>query len=389
MPGTSERSEDTAMLLEAAAGLGICIGFGRFSVGLLLPAMREDLGLSYGGVGALASANFAAYLAGVAVMPFLARRLGHRALLRSGLLLAAVGMLVLALPLPVPGVALALVVTGASGALGWVSAAAIGVALGASGGRGRILGLIGGAMGLGMIVASLLTVLASVVEPLPWRAIWGIQGALAGATLLLARSGAPLPRAERRVRHPVRGVGGLRLAYATFGIGYAIFATYFVAAVTHTGAGPALAATRWAVVGLGACVGAYGFGIWSDRAGRRSVLVALQLVALVASVCVVIDQRSVPLAALVAAFLFGTVITGMASLLPAALADLLAEHLVADAFASLTLVFALSQVVAPVFGGWLLEVRSFSVVFWFVAACFACSATAFAAFTRARPVAQP
>lgn len=371
------------LLLEAASGLGICIGFGRFSVGLLLPAMQEDLDLGYSGIGLLASANFAAYLVGVAVMPALARRLGYRLLLQIGLLAASIGMLLLALPLPIPGVALALVMTGASGALGWVSAAAIGVALGDGGDRGRILGIIGGAMGLGMIVASLLTLAASQVDPLPWRAIWGAQGVLAAGALLLARSGPPLGAATRRVRQPVRGVGGLRFAYAVFGMGYALFATYFVAAVSHSGAGSAIAATRWAVVGVGACVGAYGFGAWSDHASRRRVLVASQLVALTSAGCVVADQSAVPMVAVVGGFLFGTVMTGMASLLPAAIADILPDPLVPDAFASLTLIFALSQVVSPMIGGAVLEAGgSFTLVFILVAGCFVCSTIAFGRFTR-------
>lgn len=382
-PAATAPSKSVRLLLEAASGLGVCIGFGRFSVGLLLPAMREDLHLSYGGVGLLASANFAAYLAGVGFMPALARRLGYRVLLQTGLLTACVGMLFLALPLPVPGVAAALVMTGASGALGWVSAAAIGVALGQGGDRGRILGIIGGAMGLGMIIASLLTLAASRLDPLPWRAIWGVQGALAAGALVLARSGPPLGAATRRTRQPVHGVGGLRFAYAVFGTGYAIFATYFVAAVSHAGAGPAIAATRWAVVGVGACIGAYGFGAWSDRSNRRRVLVASQLVALVSAACVVADQRALPLVAVLGGFLFGTVITGMASLLPAALADILPDQLVPDAFASLTLIFAVSQVISPMVGGIVLEHGgSFTLVFTLVGACFASSSLAFARFTR-------
>lgn len=383
-PADPEPPPSLRLLLEAASGLGICIGFGRFSVGLLLPAMQEDLDLGYSGMGLLASANFAAYLVGVGLMPALARRLGYRRLLQTGLLAASTGMLLLALPLPIPGVALALVMTGASGALGWVSAAAIGVTLGNGGDRGRILGIIGGAMGLGMIVASLLTLAASQIDPLPWRAIWGVQGVLAAGALMLARSGPPLGAAARRIRQPVHGVGGLRFAYAVFGMGYAIFATYFVAAVSHSGAGPAMAATRWAVVGAGACIGAYAFGAWSDRASRRRVLVASQLAALLSAGCVVADQRAIPLVAVLGGFLFGTVMTGMASLLPAALADILPDPLVPDAFASLTLIFAVSQVVSPMVGGAVLEAGgSFTLVFMLVVGCFLCSTIAFGRFTRA------
>lgn len=384
------RDPSTRLLIEAALGLGVCIGFGRFSVGLLLPAMQDDLDLGYASVGLLASANFAAYFVGVAGMPALTRRLSHRLLLQTGLFLAAIGMLALTLPLPSAGVAAALVLTGASGALGWVSAAAIGIALAQHGDRGRILGFIGGAMGLGMITASALTLLASRTDPLPWRALWGIQGAIALVALLVARTGPPLEANVRRPRQGVPGIGGLRFAYGLFGVGYAIFATYFVTAVSRTGADTADAAARWGGVGLGACVGAYGFGRWSDHSGRRPTLVASQVVALVAATFVISDLHDVPLVGLAGGFLFGSVMTGMASLLPATLADQLPEHLVADAFASLTLLFAMSQAIAPSIGGALLERGwSFSVVFGVVAGCFAGSAAAFGRFTASRSVNVP
>jgi cyanate permease len=72
--------------------MAVCIGYGRFGLGLLLPDMKADLGLSYAMSGLLVSLNLAAYLAGVWLAPKLARRLSHIRIVQAGLVLAAAGM---------------------------------------------------------------------------------------------------------------------------------------------------------------------------------------------------------------------------------------------------------------------------------------------------------
>src|SRR6185503_8461260 len=53
-----------ALALAGLAALAVAIGIGRFAFTPILPMMREDAGLSVGGAGWLASANYAGYLIG-------------------------------------------------------------------------------------------------------------------------------------------------------------------------------------------------------------------------------------------------------------------------------------------------------------------------------------
>ena len=63
----------TAMLL--SLGAAISNGLSRFSVGLLLPMMRADLGWSYLMAGAMNTSNAVGYLLGALTTPALLRRL--------------------------------------------------------------------------------------------------------------------------------------------------------------------------------------------------------------------------------------------------------------------------------------------------------------------------
>src|SRR6478609_7786128 len=78
----------------AAAGVAYLAaqGFGRFGFGLVLPAMRDALGLSTGEMGLLAGIGLAAYLFSSAPAGALAARLGTRWTVVGGLLGTAAGL---------------------------------------------------------------------------------------------------------------------------------------------------------------------------------------------------------------------------------------------------------------------------------------------------------
>lgn len=362
MPPT--RWQTAVSLLAAAGSLTICLGFGRFSLSLLLPDMKSGLFLTYSQAGALASVNLAAYLVGIAAMPALSARIPHVVLLRAGVLMAAVGMAVLAIPAAsFPLLVVALAMTGIAGGLAWIASSAIGSALSTTGNRGRRFGLLGSANGLGIIVASMLALTLVDAGQIPWRLVWACQAALAVPVLVVALlMPASVAGDARRLDRANRRLTGLKWAYGIFGLGYGWFATYFVAAMSNSGG--TSAALIWGIIGVGALFGAPLLGSWSDYWGRRRVLVSAQLAAALACVIMVVFRPAVP-AAVVSGLLFGLVFTGMASLIPSALADRVGAQSAASAFGSLTLVFAAVQIITPVTGGFVIDhvPHGFSVLF--------------------------
>ena len=75
--------------------LGMCVtnGFARFAYGLILPAMRQDLGWTYAQAGWLNTANALGYLTGAVVTLILITRINASMLYAIGMVTTAVSLL--------------------------------------------------------------------------------------------------------------------------------------------------------------------------------------------------------------------------------------------------------------------------------------------------------
>lgn len=80
------------LVITGVAVLFSCIGLGRFSLGILLPAMGASLGLTYSQMGFISTGNFIGYLAAVVPAGIVAKRIGARATIAMGLFLVGGSM---------------------------------------------------------------------------------------------------------------------------------------------------------------------------------------------------------------------------------------------------------------------------------------------------------
>jgi predicted MFS family arabinose efflux permease len=350
------------LTIQSSVATAIGFGFCRFSVGLLLEPMRAEFELSYTAAGMLASVNLASYVAGALLTPLLGRRFGYGATANIGLLLGAVSLSVLTFAPSVLPVVIALAGAGFASALAWISVAALGTACFPPARRGVLLGIVSGATGLGMIVAALVAFAVVTDGVVQWRHAWGVQAALAiVAAVAVGRIGRS-HAGETRQRGATPGLGAVRRgllryygAYAAFAAGYILFVTYIVSAVTGTTGDFRAGATMWLLVGIGAAPGAVLIGAGSDRMSRNGMLMITQAAAGLACLAVVLDLAGNAYGAKVAAVVIGAIMTGMGSLMPSLLADVLPAPQVPEVFASFTLVFAVIQAIAPVGGGILID----------------------------------
>ncbi|MGI9569961.1 MAG: MFS transporter, partial [Desulfobulbia bacterium] len=70
-----------------------CLGLGRFALGMLLPAMKDSLDLSYTRMGLISTGNFIGYMFAVAIAGYVAKRLGARLTISVGLVLVGITMM--------------------------------------------------------------------------------------------------------------------------------------------------------------------------------------------------------------------------------------------------------------------------------------------------------
>jgi len=246
-----------------ALARGGCVpGVTRFAYGLLLPAMRTDLGWSYTLAGGMNTANALGYFWAL-VTPWLLRRWGPGTVLVGGALLATVfmglsGFFVAAEPL-----LLQRLLAGLASALVFIAGGLLAARLGAGDPArgGFLIGLYYGGTGLGVVVSALLVpaVLdwAHAEQSGPvhtWRWAWWALAAicLAGSAALvwparaMARMAAPLPgrcplprpclARPRRLASLTGGTLPMRWAATRFfGVGYIGYMTFVVALLREQG----------------------------------------------------------------------------------------------------------------------------------------------------------
>ena len=73
------------------------LGFGRFAIGMPLPAMGESLNLSYSQMGFISTCNFIGYLLAVLACGFLVTKFGTRRIVFAALLLVGISMALIGL----------------------------------------------------------------------------------------------------------------------------------------------------------------------------------------------------------------------------------------------------------------------------------------------------
>jgi predicted MFS family arabinose efflux permease len=296
-PGSRAVPSPVLPLAAAAVAYLAAQGFGRFGFGLVLPAMRDALGLSTGQMGLLAGLGLTAYLFSSVPAGALAARLGTRAVVVGGLLGTAIGLAATGSADGFLVAALAQVVVGASAPAVIVPILALGSRWVAPSFRGRATGLVVAGGGAGLILAGqLVPLLLAPGDASTWRrAWWGLAGGVLVATAIAAPflrdPPTPLPRGElvpagaddrsalhTSARPALRSVyrsgpvWRLAVVFGLYGVSYIVYGTFFAAQLQHLGLDAATAGRLWSLAGLVAVGSGLLGGLLADRVGPSAAL---------------------------------------------------------------------------------------------------------------------
>ncbi len=252
-------------MLAMAAAMGI----GRFVYTPILPMMVAEEGLSASQAGMIASSNFLGYLVGAMVAATAILKGSPRGWLLVALMASGLTTLVMAWMESYTGYLIVRFLGGMVSAWVLVFASSLVIARLTSIGRGALSAVLFGGVGVGIVMASLLTWLA-VFWQSGWRGAWINNGTMALiATLLVA---ALVPAAQQDKVSPSaagtgkeRNINGLLLAYGLFGFGYIITATFIVQLVRSAAYSQQSEILVWILVGLTAAPSVW---IWNRFAVR-------------------------------------------------------------------------------------------------------------------------
>ena len=353
------------VLLVVPLAAMIAQSFGRFTYAVVLPALRDDLNISYTLAGSFGTVNLVAYLFGSAAVAWAATRFALIVMIKGGLL-ASVGGLFLLGWSPNLGVLFAgMVITGLAGAFIWIPAPGVVAATAGPERRGLAIGLVGSGLGFGLVVTGLLvrTQIGG-----GWRSIYrteamfGVVVLVAAFVILRYRTGASASRPSLDAIRTVPGWIPLVASYGTYGLSISLFVNFLVARLQEDAGFPAeAAALAFSVLGVASIFGGPLFGPFSDRFGR-SLAMQVGFVGMAASaILALVHSQPWPL---VAATMFGLSFTGVPTALAAHLSDHPEQSAFGAAFGVITLSFGAGQLLAPQLGGWLSDASgSFTSVF--------------------------
>ena len=347
--------------------------FGRFSFGVLLPAVRDDLGISNTLAGFIGGTNVGFYLIGTLLVSWMAGRYRLLGIMRLGLVLAVLGLFTASLSTSAWALAAALAITGVGGALLWIPAPVIAADAIPSNRRPLAVGLMGSGIGLGiMLVSTVSGNLRVSLGDAAWSNVYQLQFVGGFVVLVFVLL---LVRHLQAAPSGGGGIGGftalkrmpgwlpLVAAYACFGFMYLLVLGFLTTRLEDdSGWSSADASVAYSLMGFAMLFGAPLFTMLTQRLGLRLVLSAAFGLWPIFTLIVLSGVWLPVLAACVGiGFLF--------SALPSLITLYVVENATAGdygaSFAAATLVFGVAQTISPPIGGLIADVfGSFTLVFF-------------------------
>ena len=358
-------SQPLATALALSLGAAVALGLSRFSYGLLLPPMRDDLDWSYLLAGTMNTCNALGYFLGALATPTLLRRLGVWRLLMIGSVLASVFMLMSGFVSDTTALFLQRLCAGVASAFIFIAGGVLAARLGSMHGEraGFIIGLYYGGTGFG-IVLSALVVPATVSWAQQHNAAHGWQAAWLALGVLCLLATAVMARPARRIgeaalaqgkpQHFAIGDFSFSLgAYFLFGAGYIGYMTFVVALLRQQGMSPQLITVFYTLLGLAVVASSRIWAGMLDRYRGGQSLAILNAMLGVATLVPALTSAA-PLI-FFSGLMFGAVFLSVVASTTALVRHNLPAASWSAGISAFTAVFALGQIVGPVMVGWIAD----------------------------------
>ena len=343
----------------AAASAGVAQGFGRFTLGVVLPAMRDDLGLSNTVAGSLATANVTAYLIGTLAVAIASSQITLLTIMRVGLLIAVGGQVLSAFAPGVDVLAFGMFCSGFGGAWVWIPTPVVASAAFPPEKRGTAIGLLSSGMALSIVFTSQL---AGWVRRLwgdeGWRNVYVVQAALG---LLIAVGTIAVVRHAQEQLSEKGSIGGfdalrrvpgwkpVTAMYTTFGFMYLLVLAFMSSRLEDdNGWSASTASLSFTLIGLGMVVGgpiiAKSVALYGTRATLATAFALWSTL-----VVLILPGWVVP--TLAASVVIGMIFASIPVTLTMYFVQNASPEDYGPGFSAATLAFGVAQMISPQIGG--------------------------------------
>ena len=370
--GSSSSMKGWSKVLLIALAAAVGHAFGRFSYGVLLPAVRDDMGINNTLAGSIGAANVGAYLLGTIIVAWATSHYRLINVMRLGLSLVTLGLLLASIASGPLMLAAGLFLTGMGGAFLWIPSPVIAADALPSDRRHLAVGWLGSGVGLGVMFASILSgVLRSSSGDESWSSVYQIQFAVGLILLLLVFLLIRHQQAKPSGGAGIGGFGALRrmpgwlpliLAYATFGFINLLVIGFFTSRLEDdSGWSTSDAAFAFSVMGLAMVFGGPIFAAMANRFGLRMIL-ATSFGTWPIFLGVVMTGYEVPV--LIACIGLGLLFSAFPILITLYVVQNTTPEDYGPSFSAATLAFGVTQIISPPVGGLIADITgSFTLVF--------------------------
>jgi predicted MFS family arabinose efflux permease len=370
---TVEWSRTIQQSVRLALGTASALGLARFAYGLLVPAMREDLGWSLSRSGALSTANGLGYLAGALMAAVIIQRLGATTTFRVGMVVTALALAMTSASSDYSMLLAMRAIAGVSGAFVFIAGGVIASHLATNSASAAPVTVYFSGAGVGIVFGGGIIPLLLDQRPENWPLAWISLATAAGAAAAVSWTAADFDgrgSAGGTGRRQVRPLWRIAAAYTLFAAGYIAYITFLSAFLADHHASTTQVAFTWMMLGIGVVVGPV---LWNRpmEAWSGSWALAVLLAVLGGAAALAIPNPA-PLIVVVSAVSYG--ITFMS--VPAAVTTLIRERTRpsdwAPTLAAFTALFAAGQTVGPWISGLLADhTTSGATLAWTAVLCFA------------------
>ncbi len=357
---TEEPARPWLVLLGLALGLCVTNSFARFAYGLMLPAMKAEMGWNYAQAGWLNTANAIGYILGAVLTMALIGRTGATRLFSFGMVTTAVSLMATGWQDALWWQTLWRLAAGLFGAMSFASGGTLAAQLFQHDARRNALAiglLFGFGGGLGIVLAG------AVIPPMlahfgngAWPRGWILIGAASFAFLPLSLwAAAQLHNPKQQRPAPRRLAPRPYLAeiagYGSFGLGYFVYFTFLSVWMTERQFSAGMIATVWVLLGLCLCASPF---VWRPVFARFSSGLPLALILTgIATGSALPVLWPGPVGLILSAIAFGLSVF----MSPGAVTSFIRHNLPMQdwgaAISLFTVVFAVAQTVGPYAAGWL------------------------------------
>jgi MFS family permease len=358
--------------ISLALGSAIALGLARFSYGLLLPVMREDLDWSYLVAGSMNTANAIGYLIGAMSSPAMMRRMTVHQFFISASIIAGIFLFLSGCTDQTIWLFAYRVLAGIASAWIFVAGGVLISQLGSihSNRSGLLLGIFYAGPGLGIV-------LSSIVLPFfndfgykinwehSWQLSWYALGVLCIAfTLILIRPVMSIPalppKLAGQAATPIKSYIPVLIGYFMFGVGYIGYMTFVVALLKQLGFSASTLHIFYAILGFAVMASSRLWAKMLDRfKGGQSLAILNTLLGVASLIPALIAIYDVPLSPLIfvsifiSGILFGAVFLSAVASTTAFVKHNMPSSDWVGGITAFTSIFAAGQIIGPTIAGWI------------------------------------